>query len=263
VIDKRNRAKSHEKRNKANNTNNIQFKNNKSKIQKNKSLENFPTTHQYNKKHKKFNEEEFQKTIKSFNDWENKKNEKIKKKQLEKQKKEQKEYNKKNIHHNKHLSNMAQSKVIDRLYREDIKKRKEKKQTLLKIYECTFQPNIYKYKNDLNITDLGNKKSSFLLRVAKNKNNYNNLNSENKSMILKSNKKHNGNKEYDSTSKAKKKEITNYQDSSENNSGSDIDNDEENLIANKLRAKLFMNKKQKHERNNISVRERKKLKFKI
>ena len=183
---------------------------------------------------------------------------------MEKQKKELKDYNKKNIHHNKHLSNMAQSKVIDRLYREDIKKRKEKKQTLLKIYECPFQPNLYNYKNDSNTTNLGNTKSSFHLRVIKNKNNYNNLNSENKSMILKSNKKHNGNLGYGSTSKAKKKEYIHYQDSSEDNSGSDIDDDdEEKLIANKLRAKLFMNKKQKHERNNNSVGERKKLKFKI
>ena len=42
---------------------------------------------------------------------------------MEKEKNELKDYNKKNIHNKKILSNIDQSKVIERLYKNDLQKR--------------------------------------------------------------------------------------------------------------------------------------------
>ena len=206
-------------------------------------MENIPSNYKYyNNKHKKFNEEEFQKQIKNFYDWEKRKNEKIKKKQLEKEKKELKDYNKKNIHHNKHLSNKAQSNVVERLYTDDIRKRKEKKETLLKIYEFSFQPNICSHNlNNTNNNGLSNTKSSMHFNrnnINKNINNYKSNNIQPKSK----NKKHSNREDihaYMSTSINKRKK---EESSDEDDSESEDRNDEE-VIANKLRSKLFSVKK--------------------
>ena len=98
---------------------------------------------------------------------------------------------KKNLHYNKHLSNYDQIKVIERLYKEDIKKRKEKKQTLLKVYECSFQPNLYYGSNN---TNKNNQNRMMNTKSSRNfdKNNfmtYNNL--VNRSLVLKNRKSNN------------------------------------------------------------------------
>ena len=51
--------------------------------------------------------------------------------------------NKKNIHKNKRMSAEKNISMLDRLYTNDIKKRKEKQKLLLQIYTPSFIPNIY------------------------------------------------------------------------------------------------------------------------
>ena len=238
-------------------------KRNKNKIPNNKTID-YTTTHYkyYNGKHRKFNEEEFQKQLKHFNDWENKKNEKIKKMKMDLEKKELKNYNKKNLHYNKHLSNYDQIKVIERLYKEDIKKRKEKKQTLLKVYECSFQPNLYYGSNN---TNKNNQNRMMNTKSSRNfdKNNfmtYNNL--VNRSLVLKNRKSNNNFNEIGFSSSTKHSKRKRYIDSDKENSISE-EKDEQEIIADKLRARLFSNRKKTKRRINHSVEGRKKLKVKI
>lgn len=56
--------------------------------------------------------------------------------------------NEKNIHYNKKISSDKVPSVLDRLYTQDIKKRREKKQILTKIYTPTFTPFLY-YKEEM------------------------------------------------------------------------------------------------------------------
>ena len=98
----------------------------------------------FKSKKKKFNEEEFQKQLKSFELWEKKRNEKI---ENLKKKKVQKELdsvnNKKNIHYNKKMPNDKLPSVLERLYTKDIEKRRQNKQILTKIYTPSFTPFLY------------------------------------------------------------------------------------------------------------------------
>ena len=205
---------------------------------------------------------------------------------MELEKNELKNYNNKNIHHNKHLSNQAQSKVINRLYKEDIEKRKEKKQTLLKIYECSFQPNLHygvsTKQNNNNITSsaptnknhlMVTKSSRFSSRNNRNNSNFDN-GSNNRSLILKSKKNKfndfdeeesiktkNKNRSKSKKSKKKKKIIE-----SDEESGGEEELNQDEIIVNRLRAKLFFNKKSKSknkQRMNHSVEGRKKMKIKM
>ena len=94
-------------------------------------------------KNKKFNEEEFKKQIEAFNAWEKKRNEKIEKMKKEEIQKEIDSISKKNIHHNKKMSSEKMPSMLDRLYTNDIQKRKENQILLTQIYTPSFTPNIY------------------------------------------------------------------------------------------------------------------------
>ena len=100
--------------------------------------------HYYDPKAIKFNKQKFDKQIDTFKEWERKRTEKLKNKQIEKQEKEYAEFTKKNIHYNKNTDNVDTADVINRLYQKDIKNRKEKQKTLIKVYEPPFRPNAYK-----------------------------------------------------------------------------------------------------------------------
>ena len=168
---------------------------------------------------------------------------------MEIKEKELKDYNKKNIHHKKHLSTAAQDKIIERLYNKDIQKRKEKHETLLKIYEFSFKPNIqikkinyHKEKGDNN--NLLNTKSTRHFNRNK-KNSKINNNSNLKSITIKSKYNDNNNfmtdsNNYINTSYAKKK--TNVENSTDEENSNSEDMDDE-IIANRLRSRLFSNKK--------------------
>ena len=103
---------------------------------------------------KKFNEEEFQQLMKNFDEWDKKKKEKIEKLKKEKEEEEMKllkdqpETNKEeNLKFN---TNPKNYNIIERLYEQDIKKRKDKKLILTQIYTPPFKPQIHIDKNVLN-----------------------------------------------------------------------------------------------------------------
>lgn len=95
---------------------------------------------------KKFNKEDFNKQMNNFKDWERKKKEKIEKLKKEQEEKELKLLkdpitNKKaNMKFNTNPKNFT---AVERLYEQDIKKRKDNKVLLTKIYTPTFKPTIY------------------------------------------------------------------------------------------------------------------------
>jgi len=101
---------------------------------------------------KKFNANEFKKQLDSFNDWEVKRKAKLKQMQQEKIEKE------KNLLKNPTINNEANLKfntnpknydAVERLYTQDLIKRKEKKIALTKIYTPTFKPKLYTTKQNL------------------------------------------------------------------------------------------------------------------
>ena len=93
---------------------------------------------------KKYNEAEFQKELEFFEQCEKRKKERIEKLKQDKIKKEiETVNNKKNIHYHKKLSNKKLPSLLERIYTRDIKKRKEKKQILAKIYTPSFTPFLY------------------------------------------------------------------------------------------------------------------------
>ena len=107
-------------------------------------IKNFQTEGQGKNRKKRFNEEEFQKQLESFNLWEKKKKEKIEKLKKEKIQKELSTVNNdKNIHYNKKMTNKKLPSVLERLYTKDIQKRRQNKQILTKIYTPTFTPFLY------------------------------------------------------------------------------------------------------------------------
>jgi hypothetical protein len=116
-------------------------------------------------KKKKFNEEEFKKQLESFNQWEKKKKEKIEKRKKEDEQKEIDTIKKTNIHKNKKISAEKLPSMIDRLYTNDIKRRKENQILLTQVYTPTFTPNIYgkktKFKKiNIKKSDKSNKKQN-------------------------------------------------------------------------------------------------------
>jgi hypothetical protein len=100
-----------------------------------------------NKNEKKLNKEEFDQLMKNFDQWEKKKKEKLEKLQKEKEEEELKlikenpETNREeNLKYNLNPKNYS---ITERLYIEDIKKRKDKQDILSKIYTPTFKPEIH------------------------------------------------------------------------------------------------------------------------
>ena len=130
-----------------------------------------------NVSHKKFDQTEFNKKIESFYDWEKKKKEKV-----EKMKKEQEENelkllkepvtNKKaNLKFNTNPKNLT---AIERLYDQDLKKRKDKRVLLTKIYTPSFKPTLYTKGEDYEKMMQQNNKAEIKLRnsLAKRHNKY-------------------------------------------------------------------------------------------
>ena len=109
----------------------------------NKAMKKSVTTYAHKKK---FNKEDFNKQMDNFKDWERKKKEKIEKLKKEQEEKELKLLkdpitNKKaNMKFNTNPKNFT---AAERLYEQDIKKRKDNKVLLTKIYTPTFKPTIY------------------------------------------------------------------------------------------------------------------------
>ena len=116
---------------------------------------------------RKFNENDFKKQMDSFNDWEKKKKAKLERLKKEKEERERKlmkepETNKEaNLRFNTNPKNFT---AVERLYTQDLKKRKDKKVILTKIYTPTFQPTIYtrrenfgKYLQQNNRTEYNNR----------------------------------------------------------------------------------------------------------
>ena len=132
-----------------NKTTYTKIKRNPNKIMK-KSITTYPN--KLNSK-RKFDPVKFNEYLKGVNDYENKKKQKIENMRKEETEKELKKItnhpkiNKGNI---KYKINNKNYSTIERLYTQDLIKRKEKKQILTKIYTPTFKPNIYANKIMIN-----------------------------------------------------------------------------------------------------------------
>ena len=99
---------------------------------------------------KKYNEEEFNKTLSSFNLWEQKRKEKIQRLRYERDQKVYESMTKQNIHYNQKKKkqakkNIGTNDVIVRLYIKDIQYRKEKKQILENTLKPTFKPELFNH----------------------------------------------------------------------------------------------------------------------
>ena len=94
---------------------------------------------------KKFSEEEFQKQMKNFNMWEQKKREKLQRLKYEQDQKIYEAMTKQNIHYKNKKKNKLQNSndVVNRLYVRDIQYRKEQRQILVNALKPPFQPEIY------------------------------------------------------------------------------------------------------------------------
>ena len=99
--------------------------------------------------------------MEAFKEWEKKRNQKIEKKKKDNLKKELDTIKKNNIHRNKKMSAEKMPSMLDRLYTNDIKKRKEKQLLLTQIYTPSFTPFIYTKNNNTkrNINSKKNEKT--------------------------------------------------------------------------------------------------------
>ena len=109
---------------------------------------------------KKFDPVKFNEYLKGINEYENRKKEKIehmKKQEEEKELKKITYYPKINKESNlKFKVNPKNYSTVERLYTQDLMKRKEKKQILSKIYAPTFKPKLYTNKHVINKTNQRN-----------------------------------------------------------------------------------------------------------
>ena len=150
------------------NNNNIpepSSRNAKKNIGMKKSVTTYPS--------KKFNPEEFNKRLESFKEWENKRKDRIK--QLEKEQREKEKKLLKNPEINKEANlkfniNPKNYTAVERLYTQDLIKRKEKKIVLTKIYTPTFRPKLYtnKYNIDRTFQQNNNTRTDNKLKINKN-----------------------------------------------------------------------------------------------
>ena len=112
---------------------------------------------------KKFDPIKFNEYLKSVNDKENKKNKKIENMRKQEEEKELKKItNHPKINKGANIKyktkiNPKNYSAVERLYNQDLIKRKEKKQILTKIYTPTFKPNIYIKKIKINKTNQNKK----------------------------------------------------------------------------------------------------------
>ena len=102
------------------------------------------TTINNGNENKKLSKIKFQKLYDNFNTWEKRKNEKIEKMKKKKEEEELKLLKNPKINKDEKFNiNPKNYDIIERLYVQDIKKRKDNKEILIKIYTPTFKPEIY------------------------------------------------------------------------------------------------------------------------
>ena len=122
---------------------------------------------------KKFDPIKFNEYLKSVNDKENKKNKKIENMRKQAEEKELKKItNHPKINKGANIKykikiNPKNYSAVERLYNQDLIKRKEKKQILTKIYTPTFKPNIYIKK--IKVKKTNQNKKNFKMNVNKRK----------------------------------------------------------------------------------------------
>ena len=126
-----------------------------------------------NNSNKKFNENKFKKQLDSFNDWEKKKKEHIKRLETELREKELNTLKSPQVNTEANLKfnlNPKNYSAVERLYTQDLMKREEKKMALTKIYTPTFRPRLYTNKYNLGkILQQNNTKVDKKIRIIKKK----------------------------------------------------------------------------------------------
>ena len=214
---------------------------------------------------RKFDPVKFNEYLKGVNDYENKKKQKIKNMRKEETEKELKKItnhpkiNKGNI---KYKINNKNYSTIERLYTQDLIKRKEKKQILTKIYTPSFKPNVYAnkiminksnqknlnnldYSNHYNLrTEIGDDEDNFFNYDENSEFNYNNYDEGT---------------EKEKRNQSMKKRMKERKEKLENENDLIYDNPK---VENKLRRLLFKNRKNTEKRNK-SVEKRKKTGFNL
>ena len=101
---------------------------------------------------KKFDENEFKKQMERFKEWEVKKKENIQKMKEEKIENEKKLLKNPKVNKQANLkfnTNPKNYTAVERLYTQDLIKRKEKKIALTKVYTPTFKPTLYTTRQNL------------------------------------------------------------------------------------------------------------------
>ena len=218
----------------------------------NKNIKKAVTTYTNKLDNKKFNSNKFNEYLKSLKEYEIKKKEKLEFLRQQNEEKEKRKMtnlpriNKETKYNNK--INPKNYSTVERLYTQDIIKRKEKKQILTKIYTPSFKPFVYTtnyIKNRLN---------------QRNQNIRTDINEEENNYMFEDNE--DTNDEFSEEISRKRnmsveKRIRNRIEEQENNNM--IDNKK---IENKLRNFLFKNKKKSNKRNR-SFEKAKKTKFNL
>ena len=225
------------------------------KIQRNpnKILKKSMTTYTNKLAKKKFDPVKFNEYLKGINEYENRKKEKIehmKKQEEEKELKKITYHPKINKESNlKFKVNPKNYSTVERLYTQDLMKRKEKKQILSKIYAPTFKPKLYTNKHVINKTNQRNQ--NIKTEIYESENN----------LIFEDNEdyeeKNNFEEEKERRNNSVKKRVKEKKIEDEGEMEPD-----ESKIENKLRNLLFKNKKGTGKRNK-SVEKRKKTNFNL
>jgi len=225
------------------------------KIQRNpnKILKKSMTTYTNKLAKKKFDPVKFNEYLKGVNDYENRKKEKIehmKKQEEEKELKKITYHPKINKESNlKFKVNPKNYSTVERLYTQDLMKRKEKKQILSKIYAPTFKPKLYTNKHVINKTNQRNQ--NIKTEIYESENNL--IFEDNEDFEEKNNFEEEKERRNNSVKKRKKEKKI----EDENEIVPD-----DSKIENKLRSLLFKNKKGTGKRNK-SVEKRKKTNFNL
>jgi len=224
------------------------------KIQRNpnKILKKSMTTYTNKLTKRKFDPVKFNEYLKGVEDYENMKKEKIK---YMKKQEEEKELRKITYHPKINKESNLKFKVnpknystVERLYTQDLIKRKEKKQILTKVYTPTFKPKLYTNKHLINKAN--QRAQNVKTEIYDSENNF--IIEENEDIEDKNNFEEENIRRNNSVKKRMKEKI-------EDENDMIVD---EQKIENKLRSLLFKNKKSTGKRNK-SVEKRKKTTFNL
>ena len=224
------------------------------KIQRNpnKILKKSMTTYTNKLTKRKFDPVKFNEYLKGVEDYENMKKEKIK---YMKKQEEEKELRKITYHPKINKESNLKFKVnpknystVERLYTQDLIKRKEKKQILTKVYTPTFKPKLYTNKHLINKAN--QRTQNVKTEIYDSENNF--IIEENEDIDDKNNFEEENIRRNNSVKKRMKEKIEDENDM--------IVDDQK--IENKLRSLLFKNKKSTGKRNK-SVGKRKKTTFNL